>query len=341
MDERRVRRDHRPPGPDRVTDPQRQKEITPDTAVAIGKALGTSAELWLGLQTTYSLHRSRLAAEPPRLNDIERRARLRSLVPVTECLKRGWITAGPRDIDTAETDVAELLCVDTLDKPPRYALAARRANTTEPLSPEQTAWLGKVRNTAATMPAETFDAAKLAATAEQFARTLRPVPHSLLPLPRLLADCGVRVVFCEGLRGGKLDGAAMFLPDRKAVIGLTTRGNRFDITLFTLLHECAHITLGHVTPDTPEAVLDEDITTNTANTAHETAADDQARQWLLPDGFKTPTATLADARLCAEHFKLELSVVIGQIQRTHQRWELLRRHVPQIRPALTEAGLMI
>ena len=33
-----------------------KEEITADTAVAISKALGTSAELWLGLQTAYSLH---------------------------------------------------------------------------------------------------------------------------------------------------------------------------------------------------------------------------------------------------------------------------------------------
>ena len=163
-----------------------KKEITPNTAVAISKALGTSAEMWLGLQTSYSLHRSRLAAEISRLDDIERRARLRSLVPVAECFKRGWITAGPSDIDTAETEVAALLDVDSLDDPPRYALAARRSNTTEPLSPAQIAWLGKVRLTAATMPAEVFDAAKLATTAEHLARTLRRGPQTLPLVPGML-----------------------------------------------------------------------------------------------------------------------------------------------------------
>ena len=284
-----------------------KKEITPDTAVAISKALGTSAEMWLGLQTSYSLHLSRLAAETPRLNTIERRGRLRSLVPVTECFNRGWLIAGLDIIDAAEAGVKALLGVDSLDETPCYAMMARRTNTAEPLSPGQIAWLGRVRHTAASMPAAVFDAAKLSATAAHLARTLMPGPQTLPQVPELLAACGVRVVFCEGLKGGKLDGAAMFLSDRKAVIGLTTRGNRFDGVLFTLLHECAHITLGHVTADTPDAVLDEDVATpGAADSAQEAAADSQAKRWLLPDGFKTPAATLAEVRLCAGRFGLHL-----------------------------------
>lgn len=317
-----------------------KKEITPDTAVAIGKAFGTSAELWLGLQASYSLHRSHLAAAPPHLNDIERRARLRSFVPVAECRRRGWITADPNDIDTAETEVAALLGVESLDEPPVYAAAARRANTSEPLIPEQIAWLGRVRQTAAVAPAREFNADELEATASRLARTLRSGPETLPQVPEMFAACGVRVVFCEGLKGGKLDGAATFLPDRKAVIGLTTRGNRFDIVLFTLLHECAHIVLGHVTPETPDALLDEDIATTTRSGEIEADADELAKRWLLPRDFKMPAASHAAAQRCADEFGLHISVVIGQIQRETKRWDLLRRSVPQVRPALEQAGLM-
>ncbi len=33
-----------------------KKSITPDTALSLSEALGTSAELWLNLQTAYLLH---------------------------------------------------------------------------------------------------------------------------------------------------------------------------------------------------------------------------------------------------------------------------------------------
>ena len=38
-------------------------EITTETAASISKALGTSAELWLNLETTYRQHKRRLAAD--------------------------------------------------------------------------------------------------------------------------------------------------------------------------------------------------------------------------------------------------------------------------------------
>ena len=37
--------------------------ITAETAVSISEALGTSAELWLNLETTYRRHQQRLAAD--------------------------------------------------------------------------------------------------------------------------------------------------------------------------------------------------------------------------------------------------------------------------------------
>ncbi len=41
-----------------------KKSITPDTALSFSKALGTSPELWLNLQTAYQLHQRRSAAIP-------------------------------------------------------------------------------------------------------------------------------------------------------------------------------------------------------------------------------------------------------------------------------------
>ena len=40
-----------------------KREITTETALAIAEALGTTAEVWLSLQTRYGLHRQRTAAD--------------------------------------------------------------------------------------------------------------------------------------------------------------------------------------------------------------------------------------------------------------------------------------
>ena len=75
------------------------------------------------------------------------------------------------------------------------------------------------------------------------------------------------------------------------MIGLTTRGDRFDGLLFTLLHECAHLVLGHITPDDP-VIVDDDLS-ETQTDPDEIAANDQASAWLFPMGATShPTACL-------------------------------------------------
>src|ERR1700677_1949552 len=83
-----------------------KKEITPETAVAIGAALGTSAELWLNLQAAYRLYQVRAADE--QVAPVERRARLRALVPVRELQRRSWLP-DTKDLDELESAVCRLL----------------------------------------------------------------------------------------------------------------------------------------------------------------------------------------------------------------------------------------
>jgi HTH-type transcriptional regulator/antitoxin HigA len=54
-----------------------KKEVTPETAVALGAALGASPEFWLNLESTYRL--SKVGPPDP---TIEARARKRSRSPV-------------------------------------------------------------------------------------------------------------------------------------------------------------------------------------------------------------------------------------------------------------------
>ena len=52
------------------------KQITPDTAIELGEALGTSAELWIGMETNYRLH---VARQRKNTSEIRRRSQVMSL----------------------------------------------------------------------------------------------------------------------------------------------------------------------------------------------------------------------------------------------------------------------
>ena len=154
-----------------------------------------------------------------------------------------------------------------------------------------------------------------------------------------LASCGVRLVFLEGLRGGKLDGAVTFLSDGLPAIGLTTRGDRLDGVLFTLLHECAHLTLGHITPSDEGIILDVDLMADQEEPI-ENEANDQASDWLFPGGFVADGDTVPLILSTAARYRVHPSVVIGRLQRETGDWSRHRARIPKVRAELEAAGLM-
>ena len=63
-----------------------KRTITPETAQGLADALGTSAALWLNLESQFQLSK---AKKPDAA--VARRARLFELAPVKEMQRRGWI----------------------------------------------------------------------------------------------------------------------------------------------------------------------------------------------------------------------------------------------------------
>lgn len=70
-------------------------------------------------------------------------------------------------------------------------------------------------------------------------------PKEFCPkIKRMLAECGIALVFLPHLKGSFLQGAS-FMDGNKIVVGLTARGKDADKFWFSLFHELAHIILGH------------------------------------------------------------------------------------------------
>ena len=64
-----------------------KRGITPETANGIAAAFGTSAQFWMNLESMYRLSQIRTRDT----NTVERRARLYSLGPIKEMIKRQWL----------------------------------------------------------------------------------------------------------------------------------------------------------------------------------------------------------------------------------------------------------
>ncbi|NTU82080.1 MAG: ImmA/IrrE family metallo-endopeptidase [Chloroflexales bacterium] len=94
-------------------------------------------------------------------------------------------------------------------------------------------------------------------------------------MPPLLLSLGVRFVVVPSLPKTYIDGA-LCDPDGTPIIALTLRYDRIDAFWFTLLHELAHLALGH-----RALHLDNWDDEAQRRDAQEIAANDQARAWLL------------------------------------------------------------
>jgi len=309
-----------------------RKQIVTDTALAIGEALGTSPELWLNLQTTFNLFEAR--SSRPSTTGVTRRARLRSRVPIAELRKRGWVP-DTSDLDKLEPAVCDLLEVESLEDEPPFVVAAHRANPSEPFTPQQIAWLGRVRQLARQRVEKNGALRYDPKATDELSAGLAHRIHDPTDLSRLtswLAECGVSLITELPLRTSKLDGAVTRLDPDHPVIGLTSRGDRMDIYLFTLLHELAHLTLGHL--DRVGTFVDENLDLQGDSSAIEAAVNDRAGEWILPHDLVLPSTrpTMVSVLQMANRYRVHSSLVIGRLQHQLEDWSLLRSAIPRVRP---------
>jgi HTH-type transcriptional regulator / antitoxin HigA len=289
-----------------------KKEITRESAAQIGAALGTTPEYWLNLQDSYLLdEQAKNTATQRELDKVRRRARLNKLAPVSTLIKREIIHG--RTVDEQEAELRELFELSDINDEPGFVVAARRSNTSENLSVTQTTWVACVRREArARTAAAAYSRERLTDLAAELPRLLT-TPEKFRGLPELLATTGIRLVYVEAFPGAKIDGCAFFFLDGKPVIGLSGRGKRMDKILFTLLHELAHLVLGHVKPD---GIIVEEVEQHADESAEEKDANSLAGSWILPQPLPFTRDRINQAWITriAEERGLAPIVVIGQLQ---------------------------
>jgi HTH-type transcriptional regulator/antitoxin HigA len=290
-----------------------RKEITRESAAQIAAALGQTPEFWLNLQNAYLLALQAKNSDTVReLDEVRRRARLNQLAPIAALRKRRILIG--RTLEELEQEVMDLYELKAIDDDPAFVLAARRSNDEDSLTPTQTAWVGCVRKVAKARSGE-VGAYSNEALKELAARLpkLLSTPEAFRQLPELFNSVGVCLVYFEALPGARMDGCAFFLGDMP-VIGLSGRGKRLDKVLFTLMHEVAHLTLGHVTS---EALLIETLDDEDDEDSEEKAANKLAGAWVLPHGLPSLPQRIsrAWARQRAGELGIHPIVLIGRLQR--------------------------
>lgn len=308
--------------------------ITADKAILFGEAFGMPPEFFTNLENDYQL--SKAKAAPP---EVKERATWQAKFPVREMIKRGWIEEA--DTSLLRTQMLRFFEKLTLDDMPYFGAntqvagyAAKKTNIEIP-SPEELAWVYRVRQIAKTIDVPAYSKEKLLASLNTL-KFMRNSLEDIAAIPKILNECGVRFVMVETLPKAKIDGVCTWLDDQP-VIALTNRYDRLDNFWFVLRHEIEHVLQGHGQQALYPIVdnLDGENSGTGENLAEEERiANTAAADFCIPrsqlQSFiarKSPYISEKDVIGFARRLEVHPAIAIGQLQKETGKWNFLRKYL--------------
>ena len=315
-----------------------KRGISHNMARSLGAALACPAETFARVQAEWDV---RNADEPEAA--ITARARILSRYPLREMVKRGWVDP-EHGKGSLEEQVCRFFSVQSIDEIPHLAHSAKKTSYDD-VPPAQLAWLFRVRQIAKEMAVEAYSRDKLNQVVETF-KGMREDADNVRFVPRLLTHAGVRFVVAEGLPNSKIDGVCFWLDGQSPVIGMSLRADRIDNFWFVLRHECAHVLHGH---GKQAAILDADMDASghEAVNDEEVLANREAADFCVPEekmrSFylrKKPFFAEREVMAFAKRMQVHPGLVVGQLHRLLDRYDLLRSHLVKVRRTLAGSMMM-
>ncbi len=315
------------------------KQITPETALELAQAFGASAEIWTNLEASYRLDLARQRGGNGG-SEIATRSRLYSMLPIADMIRRGWLCATGVAEDL-ERDVCRLLGGNP--EAMIEAVSLRHSVARGPERGAQVAWVCRVRQLALEQKVPPFSRADLIKAIPEI-RQLATTPEQVEEVPPLLQSLGVRFIIVPPLPKTYIDGV-LCDADSTPIIGLTLRYDRIDSFWFTLMHELAHLVMGHCALH-----LDNFEDEEQRRDEQEQEANRQARAWLIDqNAFESWVARTRPyfSRRAIERFaadqQIHPGILLGQlmfdgtVSYKHLR-TLLRKVSPYLRKWTDSSG---
>ena len=213
-----------------------KRAITPATAKVLADAFGTSAELWMNLESSYQL-----AKIKPANDTVARKAKLFEKMPLREMIRRHWIE-NSENIEVLEKRALDFFNINSIEDEPVFLSHAARKSTSykEDASQYQTAWLFRAKELAETVSAKKFTEKTFKDGLDKLKNVFFNVEDIRL-VPHILSESGIRFLVVEHLPTTKIDGVCFWLNKFSPVVALSLRFDRVDNFWFTLLHELCHV----------------------------------------------------------------------------------------------------
>lgn len=310
------------------------KPVDAAMALKLHAAFGLEPLSLLFAQAQMDLDRAELA--PDEAAEIAEARGLYSLVPVHEMAARGWL-GNVRDVNCADEvrqGLKDFFQVDDLaDVKKRIVHSARKTDEYSLVTPSQTAWVGRARQVASGMK-------NVAAYRDSSSRDLLSQLRSLAQRTEdackaapLLRSCGIRLVFVEGLKSSKIDGAALWLDPDRPVVAMSLRFDRIDNFWYILRHELEHVFCGDGRASCGvelDSLSDMKVCEERADASYASFIDpeDRISRYVVESGGHLSNSGVEHL---ARSLALHAGIVAGRIQFLTRRYSLFRKFQSKVR----------
>jgi HTH-type transcriptional regulator/antitoxin HigA len=318
-----------------------KKAVTPEVAISLEEVFGMPAERFLELQRNLDLAKARIVTIPNPAR--AERAQLFAELPVAELIKRQWINVEDiRDLAAVDKALVDFFDGQNPNQIAHTPHAAKKTSAGEEPSPAQLAWLYRVRQIAKELLVPKYQEAAARASIPRL-KALLSAPEEARHVPRILQECGIRLVIVEGLKSSKIDGVCLWLDEHSPVIGMTIRFDRMDNFWFVLRHELEHVLQGHgMTEPSLDVDLNGDVVEEEEKIANAVASEFCAPKARI-DSFinrKAPIFPERDFLGLAKVLGVHPALVAGQIQFKTGRYDLFRSHLAKIRDRVLPSAVV-
>ncbi|MDB5953992.1 HigA family addiction module antitoxin [Ramlibacter sp.] len=318
-----------------------KKTVTPELAISLEEVFGIPADRFLELQRSLDLAKARIITIPNPARAM--RAQLFAELPVAELIQRQWIDVEDmRDLEAVDSALIRFFDGQNPTQIAGTPHAAKKTSAGEQPSSAQLAWLYRVRQIARELLVPRYDEGAARAAIPKL-KSLLSAPEEARHAPRILQECGIRLVVVEGLKSSKIDGVCVWLNEQSPVIGMTLRFDRMDNFWFVLRHELEHVLQKHGMTDPS---LDVDLN-GTVVDEEEKMANAVASDFCAPrarvDSFiqrKAPIFPERDFLGLAKVLGVHPALVAGQIQFRTGRYDLFRSHLVKIRDRVLPSAVV-
>jgi len=286
--------------------------ITPEMAIKFERALGTSASLWINLNTDYELYAAR---EADKKKLISEKDWIKNF-PINHLIDYNILPKRDNIVDNLY-DILSFFGVGSISAWNDYYLSpnvAYRKSPTFKANPQSVAtWLRIGELFAEQINCAMFNKKKFRESLDQI-RLLTKESVSIFQkkMIELCNTAGVALIFLPEMPKTHISGAAKWLTPNKAMIILSLRHKMDDHFWFSFFHESAHILLHGKS----EIFIDNN---ENHTSPKETEADTFASNILIPpkklSDFLT-TQTISHETVCdfAKTINLSPGVIVGRLQ---------------------------